>query len=152
MTDTSTPFDRVNAYFNGADFYLAVRALQSYYAMGESGAHWTGSQFDRLTAETVPNVFTSGDILAASMLSVNVPPRAALWLIEGDEANQLLAEIPEEASLWTHPQLLDRDGHAWRLSARVDDQHDVSFHSSPHARTINLPPTNQTINHNKKNN
>ncbi len=134
MTETSTPFDRVNSYLTGSAFDLSVRGLRSYYAADESGPHWTGSQFDRLADATTPNAFTADDMLAVSMLSVNVPPRAALWLIEGKTMKDMLSTIPDGAhvmdhpdktSLWERPELLDRDSPAWRLSVMVEGRRGI---------------------------
>ena len=125
MTDASTPYERVARYFDGNGNKLAVKALRSYYMVEADVPHWTGSLFDRLAATPPLDAFTATDIVAVSMLSVNVPPRAALWLIEGKEANDMLAAIPKDASVWNNPELLDRDGRAWKLSVRIDDQHDI---------------------------
>jgi hypothetical protein len=124
MSDTKqqTPCERVGAYFGGDELDLAVRALTSYYALDY---HYTGSAFDRLVATSPGECFTSIDMLAVSMLSVNVPPRAALWLIDSSEASDLLAQIPNDASAFDNPELLDRDGAAWKLWKLTDDRHGI---------------------------
>jgi hypothetical protein len=119
---TQTPCERVSAYFGGDEFDLAVRALASYYA---PDYHYTGSAFDHLIATSPPGCFTSIDMLAVSMLSVTVPPRAALWLVDSSEASDLLAELPIDASVWDNPELLDRDGAAWKLWKVTDDRYGV---------------------------
>jgi len=116
-----TPYDRVRSYFIGDNIDSAVRALRSYYSQGH---HYTGSAFDELITSSDPNKFTSQDLIAVSMLSVNVPPRASLGLL-GGAGDELLAAIPTAASLWSNPELLDRDGHAWRLWDLVKSYDDV---------------------------
>ena len=106
-----SPFDRVSAFFTGDALDLAVKALRSYYGPDH---HYTGSAFDELILSSHPNRYTSDDLVAVSMLSVTVPPRAALTLL-GGAATRLLAAIPTSASLWEQPGLLDRDGVAWQL-------------------------------------
>lgn len=113
----SSPLNRVLLYFEGASEALAVAALRSYYAPNH---HWTGSAFDRLTAGTPADVFTADDILAVTMLSVDVPPRAALALLDDRDVRDLLTRIPSAASLWDQPEVLARDGFAWRLWDLVD--------------------------------
>ncbi len=118
----SSAYDRVLAFVEGRSFDLAVVALRSYFG---SDNHYTGAAFDRLAAGSPPGRFTAEDIVAVSMLSVNVPPRAALWLLDSDEANDLLVDVPAGATLWDSPELLDRDSGAWRLWEAVANQRKV---------------------------
>ncbi len=118
---SSTPLQRVHAYFEGDAADLAVTALRSYYAEADGSPHWTGSAFDRLASTSDPNRFTAQDMLAVSMLSVTVPPRAALWLTENELANHMLARLPAGVTLWESPQSLDRDSKAWNVWKVVDD-------------------------------
>lgn len=116
-----TPFERVIAYFTGDEYDLAVMALRSYYGINH---HYTGSAFDSLLDPTTPDTYTAKDMLAVSMLSVTVPARAALCLLEG-EADEALAVVAHRTSLWTHPEMLDRDGSAWALWRLVESHHNV---------------------------
>jgi hypothetical protein len=75
-----------------------------------------------LTSKANSGRFTTDDIVAVSMLSVNVPARTSLWLLEQPVANALLRKVPADVTLWEHPELLDRDGAAWQLWAAVRAQ------------------------------
>ena len=118
---SATPLERVFAYFSDDAHSLAVKALGDYYVADEP---YTGASFDSLIDAEQPSRFTATDIVAVSMLSVNVPPRAALSLL-GGEADELLSRVPATASLWSNPELLDRDGDAWKLWTVVAAHHDV---------------------------
>lgn len=118
---STTPFDSVFAYFSGDAHGLAVKALGDYYVADEP---YTGASFDTLIDAREPDRFTATDIVAVSMLSVNVPPKAALSLL-GGEADELLSKVPAGESLWSSPELLDRDGDAWKLWTVVAAHHDV---------------------------
>ncbi len=79
----------------------AERALDVYF---NSGA-FTGGQFDRFAGggdrQGNANTFTAEDIVAVSMLSVRIPGRAALRLLDGaDELDSLLSAIPTKVDLW----------------------------------------------------
>lgn len=117
MIEQPSPAERVLGYFTDDGFGLAVKALRSYYG---PGYHYTGSAFDQLVSRTSPDMYTSSDMLAVSMLSVTVPPRAALHLLHDAEIEDLLRRIPSDASIWRHPELLDRDRPAWRLWSLVE--------------------------------
>ena len=84
-----------------------VAMLKSYFApldlTGKQG--YTGSRFELLSGEgddpEVVNRFVCEDLVAVSLLSVNVPPRAALYLLDdpsGDVGANLCA-IPTNVEL-----------------------------------------------------
>lgn len=80
---------------------------------------YTGGRFEVLADATQPNTITARDIVAVSMLSVNVPPRAAAWLLDPTGARvvtELLAQI-DPASMWEQPVdvIADPDGPLTRL-------------------------------------
>ena len=118
---SATPFDRVLAYFTGDADVLATNALRRYFGPDDP---YTGASFDTLSDGEHPDRFTASDIVAVSMLSVTVPAKTTLSLL-GGEADELLSKIPADASLWTNPELLDRDGAAWQLWTLVAAHHDV---------------------------
>jgi hypothetical protein len=66
-------------------------------------ARWTGGQFESLLSWDRPNEFTTSDLVAVSTLSVDVPPRAALWLLgDGREpVARLLEQVPVDTDIWT---------------------------------------------------
>jgi hypothetical protein len=66
---------------------------------------YTGSMFERLGGggdrPQVANLFTAEDIVAVTMLSVNVPSRASLQILGADSArlSAVLADIPTDMDL-----------------------------------------------------
>ena len=118
---SATPFDRVLTYFTGDADVLATNALRRYFGPDDP---YTGASFDTLSDADNPNRFTANDIVAVSMLSVTVPAKATLSLL-GGEADELLSKIPVSATLWSNPELLDRDGAGWKLWSVVAAHHDV---------------------------
>jgi len=68
----------------------ALRDLGSYFTS------YTGSRFDVFADHATPHAFTSRDFLAVSMLGVEVPARAAIWILEDGaaEIHRLLSLIP----------------------------------------------------------
>jgi hypothetical protein len=89
-------------------------------------AYWlngyTGSQFHLLADDEHPYEITERDILAVSMLGVNVPAPVTVWLL-GDGApavTALLSEIPADANICDAGDLLQPGGEAdklWNLLA-----------------------------------
>ncbi|MET7132644.1 DUF6308 family protein [Cellulosimicrobium sp. MI9406] len=83
----------------------AVKHLRRYFGPVGATTGWAGSRFERLAGggdrpETADR-FTADDLVAVSLLSVNVPPHGAIDLLEtrADEFAQLLAEIPHDVEL-----------------------------------------------------
>ncbi|WP_264029290.1 DUF6308 family protein [Cellulosimicrobium sp. SH8] len=83
----------------------AVDHLRRYFAPVGGTTGWAGSRFERLAGggdrpETADR-FTADDLVAVSLLSVNVPPHGAIQLLEtrADEFGELLAEIPHDLDL-----------------------------------------------------
>lgn len=83
----------------------AVDHLRRYFAPVAGTTGWAGSRFERLSGggdrpETADR-FMADDLVAVSLLSVNVPPHGAIQLLESraDEFAQLLAEIPRDLEL-----------------------------------------------------
>jgi hypothetical protein len=81
---------------------------------------FTGSRFDTLADAEHPNRITERDILAVSMLSVNVPAATTIWLL-GDGAarvSELLTKIPN-VPIWSDEADLEFDtscaGQLWKL-------------------------------------
>ena len=80
---------------------------------------YTGGRFEFLDGggdgEEVCNRFTASDVVALSLLSVDLPGRVALDLLDGalaEEAAALLGKIPAWVNLW--------DADAERLIERMD--------------------------------
>ncbi len=79
----------------------AAGALAQYFNSGK----FTGGRFEHFAGggdrHGVSDQFTSDDIVAVSMLSVRIPGRAALLLLDAaDEYNSLLALVPVDVDLW----------------------------------------------------
>lgn len=113
----------------------SVTDLRTYFSAGmRQGATppFTGSRFDRLAGggdrpETC-NAITADDLVAVEMLSVQVPPPAALHLLEGNlgkEIAKTLRHIPLGVRLGTDDaaQHIAKDSpasEAWRLLKNCD--------------------------------
>lgn len=81
----------------------AVELLERYYATNSAGVPaYTGARFEEVAALNAdPNVIGPADFTAVSMLSVDVPARAAIRLLGPDAAAviALLAQIPNERAI-----------------------------------------------------
>jgi Family of unknown function (DUF6308) len=87
---------------------------------------YTGAAFERLSGggdhPDVANLFTADDLVAVSMLSVQVPPRAAIRILQ-DDADRLsayLADVPADVDLADADESVISDGSAadrlrWQL-------------------------------------
>jgi hypothetical protein len=81
----------------------AAELLQRYYATTYSGAPaYSGSQFEAMAAlNTDPYSIGPADFIAAAMLSVDIPARAAIRLLGRDaaEISDLLTQIPVDRDI-----------------------------------------------------
>ncbi|MFG3303999.1 DUF6308 family protein [Streptomyces wuyuanensis] len=107
--------------------YVAT-LLQRYWAVLPDGTPaYTGSRFERLGAggdrPDVANCFTAEDFVAVAALSVDVPVRAVLQILEPTRPhhyNGLLSEIPAETALVdAEAKHVAEDSPAWRLWTRL---------------------------------
>ena len=76
-------------------------ALEKYFS--EAGKRFTGSQFESLIENSDPFVISERDLLAMTTLSVDIPARAALWILsdEGqDKTSAILRDIPVDTDIW----------------------------------------------------
>ena len=76
-------------------------ALQKYFSTNGDG--YTGSQFENLIVDSDPFAVTARDLIAITTLSVDVPARAALWIlsVQGQrELSEILREIPVDTDIW----------------------------------------------------
>ncbi|MBM0236525.1 hypothetical protein JNW88_03965 [Micromonospora sp. ATA32] len=110
----------------------SVPDLQRYFlAVGD--AAFTGGQFERLgdggCRPAVANIVTAEDLIAVELLSVQVGPRRALDLLQGQLGRELaaeLAKIPVDVELGAEEALplIMEGGHAdsaWRLLRNAND-------------------------------
>nr|WP_143546970.1 DUF6308 family protein [Rhodococcus sp. 06-418-1B] len=106
----------------------ALELWSRYFAGCADGRPiYSGARFERFAGggdNATANEFTSDDLIAVSMLSVNVPPHAAIRVLEFDWArcNALLADIPVGVTLADAPKgLIGPNSSAtelWRLLRR----------------------------------
>jgi hypothetical protein len=99
---------------------VAVDLLQRYYAVGDGDTpRYTGSRFEPIAAlNSDPNTIAPADFVAVSMLSVKVPPRAAIRLLGRDSASitELLSQIDSSVDILdVEPEALRADAPAANL-------------------------------------
>lgn len=93
----------------------AAELTTAYWTKG-----YTGSQFHVFADDHHPNEITERDVLAVSMLGVNIPAAVTIWLL-GDgraQVSDLLSAIPTELDIWDAGELLgpERELEAlWQL-------------------------------------
>lgn len=113
----------------------AERDLRRYYGVGlgpDQLPPFEGGRFELLDGggdrDEVSDRFTTSDLLAVELLSVQVPPRVILDLLEGElgeQATELLRQIPVSLPLWSDDAegLIKKDGPTdslWRLLDHED--------------------------------
>ena len=105
---------RPSYYVEGELAAAAIEVLNAYY---RPVGGFDGRYFDQLAATADPFQFTPADLLAVRMLSVEVPPDVAMWLLGDGQAEtaSLLKAIPAEAAIWDAGDLLCRGSAAWEL-------------------------------------
>jgi hypothetical protein len=116
--------------------------VAGYLAAGGDGPRFTGSRFETLggpgDAPEVADRFTPADLLAVTTLSVQVPARTAIWILDegADRLTASLAQIPTDVEphdalgrelltdpssplnrLWT--DLKARDGIGWVTAGKL---------------------------------
>ncbi len=104
----------------------AVRQLQRYYRREVDGRPaYTGALFDEwdpsATRAASANTFTSDDVVAVSMLSVDLPAAASYELLVRQRARfeSLLADVGPDRDLVEVTSPIDDDWPAWRLSSAL---------------------------------
>lgn len=112
----------------------AATVLQTYFhdRRDDGDPLYTGAVFDRRSGRSAGpeswNRFTADDLIAVTMLSVSVDPRAALRLLEteADDLSALLAKIPVDLDLIdADDRHIGLDSPADQLWRRVDRYHRV---------------------------
>ena len=102
----------------------AVELLRRYFELGTDGRpNFTGSMFERLDgggdATQVADRFTAADLVAVSMLSVDVPAAAALHILDPGRRhhfNDALAAVPHDLDLVNASnEHLQRGQRLWTL-------------------------------------
>lgn len=108
----------------------AVKHLRDYCApRGDGlGPVFTGSQFESLEkSASLPDQIGTADLLAVTMLGVNVPGEASLRILDTDseEIHQLLSAIPTDVDFIDATEILHRGQAAWNLWTIIDSYDDV---------------------------
>jgi hypothetical protein len=105
-------FDSLVAHLEEADGSYAKSSLGAYFFKQA----FTGSSFETF-CNSDPYNFTTLDIVAVSMLSVNIPPSATRWILgEGQTSlNHLLQKIDEKLAIDSPLADLTKGSDAWKL-------------------------------------
>lgn len=85
-------------YLTGQRAVTASRDVERYLV----GEPFTGRKFEQLADFDHPNVVTAKDLVAVTMLGVNVPAGCAIWIL-GEGApllSELLRVIPSDIDIW----------------------------------------------------
>jgi hypothetical protein len=106
MNDQNFNASFMSQFFVDGERAIEVRpdvreALQAYFSTHGDG--YTGSQFENLIANSDPFSITDRDLIAITTLSVDVPARAALWILSDQgkrEVSSLLQKIPIDTDIW----------------------------------------------------
>lgn len=98
-------------------------ALKRYFST--EGKGFTGSQFENLIKDSDPYAITSQDLIAITTLSVDVPARAAIWILSKEGQNEIskhLRQIPVDTDIWD-PRVKDifaDSGHVMDLWRKLE--------------------------------
>ena len=108
----------------------AADRLRTYFTTGQ----YTGGRFERIAGGgdrlEVANRFSADDIVAVGLLSVQIPPRACLTILEqrGDEFGSLLSEVPPDVDLWDADEsVVDESSPAAALWTELTEIQDVGW-------------------------
>ena len=105
-------FESLVTHLEEADGSFAKSSLEAYFF----GNAYTGASFETFCGID-PDNFTAEDIVAVSMLSVNIPPSASRWILRTGQKDlsNLLSKIGRDLSI-DHPDSdLTKGSHAWNL-------------------------------------
>ena len=108
----------------------AVPLVRKYYS--ESGVLYSGRKFETICGggdrKGVANEITADDLVAVSLLSVNIPGEAAIQILESqrDVLTGHLKKIPTDVSLWdaddeTVDDHLSEAAKAWNVLKGIND-------------------------------
>lgn len=129
MTEQQPSLRRpVGAYFEGGQRDWAIQALRTYCGsqQGEGALLYSGGWFDRLADRSGPDSFSAADLVAVSMLSVNVPAHAVIRILgtEHQRFSELLGALGPDRPIWEADPADLADGAAadglWRALRDLD--------------------------------
>ncbi len=113
--------NRLREILDDVGFARANELTEGYWTS------FTGRYFEQTYDRNRPNEITANDIVAVSMLSVDIPPEVSHWLLNDgrDEISALLSEIPTNLDIWDADSLLDDAGSSplyglWRTISGHD--------------------------------
>lgn len=109
--------------------------LAKYFG-GNPNEEFTGRWFEKFAAMGDPNCFGPSDVLAIEALSVELPTESAakLLILEADQFNGWLEQVPADKDLWEvdrsvvglgsaadhlHKALVDLDGVGWVTAGKL---------------------------------
>lgn len=110
--------------------------ITEYFARTASGDGWqfSGARFDTLGGggdhPDSANRFTADDLVAVTLLSVDIDPHAAIWILEDgeNELSELLTQIPTHVDLHDADQALVDDGSpADRLWDQLEERPGIGW-------------------------
>jgi hypothetical protein len=117
---------------DGVATNAAVETLHCYYGRGpHTGHRFTGSRFDTWDStglrDASVNRFTADDLVAVSLLSIEVSGEAAIRLLVDQAADfsTLLEELGPDRDLADEQQTWGHDWAGWRLHRKLDDLPEV---------------------------
>jgi hypothetical protein len=99
-------------FVDGDEREVARQLLADYFSS------YTGSRFEKYLDHEHPNEVTAQDLLAVSMLGVEIPADAAIWMLEDGrhEIGALLEQIlPPTLAIWDEAADLGSGSPAWQL-------------------------------------
>ncbi len=112
-------FPTLVAHLEESDGSYAKSSLEAYFYRHA----FTGSGFEAFCDKDPYNI-TTKDIVAVSMLSVNIPPSASRWILgDGAQAlNRLLHRIDKDLSIQSPRADLTKGSDAWLLWKEIHDR------------------------------
>lgn len=109
----------------------AVAVLNSYFGQltrDGLGPYFTGAMFERFAAGGDPHVIGYEDLIAVTMLGVDMPASASLRILiqDREEISRLLRQVPVDLELVdAPPDTVGPTSAAWQLWRLVDGYHNV---------------------------
>jgi len=105
-------FDSLLSHLEEEGGSYAMSSLKAYFFKHA----YTGSSFETFCGKE-PNKFTAEDIVAVSMLSVNIPPSASRWILgDGQKLlTKLLLDVDKNLSIEDPKADLTKGKAAWAL-------------------------------------
>lgn len=130
---TDSPHIRLPKVLREGDDAAAVDVLQEYFTrrVAKTGHERTGSRWDswdpsgRRAADA--DIFTADDLVAVTLLSVQVPAQGAWVLLveRAAEINRLLAAVGPDRDLVDEGEPMTAESPAWKLETALREIHGI---------------------------